>query len=59
MLKDCENIEKTEKLCSGFLSLDEKEQEQMFAVLQTLLFAALKAETVKNASLQGKNECFG
>jgi hypothetical protein len=59
MLKDCKNIEKTKKLCSGFSLLDEKDQEQMFAVLQALLFAALKKETVKNASLQGKNECLG
>jgi hypothetical protein len=36
---------KTEKLCSGFLQLDGKEQEHIFGVLQGLLFAKLKTDS--------------
>jgi hypothetical protein len=34
--------EKAEQLCSGFSQLDEKEQENVFGLLQGLLFAKLK-----------------
>jgi len=43
---------KTKKLCSGFSSLEEKDQEYMFGILQALLFAALKIEAENDDTLQ-------
>jgi hypothetical protein len=37
-------IEKTEQLCSGFSQLDGKDQENVFGLLQGLLFAKLKTD---------------
>jgi len=62
MRKDSKNAEVTEmkekalKLCSGYSSLDDKDQEHIFGVLQALLFTKLKMEMSKNTSLQSKGE---
>ena len=51
-----EKEEKIEKLCKGFLLLDEKEQEQVLSVLEGLLFAKLRAEntTLADATIPQK-----
>jgi len=41
--------EKTEQFCSGFSQLDGKEQEHIFGVLQGLLFAKLKTDSVMSS----------
>ena len=41
--------EKTEKLCSGFNQLDGKDQEHVFGILQGLLFAKLKTDSVMSS----------
>jgi hypothetical protein len=41
--------EKTEKLCSGFSQLDNKDQEHIFGILQGLLFAKLKTDSVMSS----------
>jgi len=49
--------EKPEKLCSGFSQLDGKEQENVFGLLQGLLFAKLKTDSaMASADSTTRNE---
>jgi hypothetical protein len=43
---------KTEKLCTGFLLLDERDQEHFLSILKALLFAK---KTLKRQDPVGKN----